>query len=151
MYVGSLAGLEAPHETTFSGCGSCLQTYCMKCADKVDPDDAGDIVAHIGCWSAEMARRAEESQRELAGLTRGVDYQTCSMCQTRVQRSIGCNHMTCSKCLAHFCYVCDCEANGNSGHWKPANIYVGEKCMFTGVDTDGATRGQAKRDAQGFL
>lgn len=59
--------------------------------------------------------------------------------------------MTCANCLAHFCYVCGCEAAGNSGHWKSVDVFVGEKCLFFGEDILGAARGQAKRDAEGIL
>jgi hypothetical protein len=143
MYIGALTGNQITYETTFGGCGSCGQVYCMKCAGKTDESDAS-IISHLRCSSAEMARRAEETMRELEGLTRGVDYQMCPECRNRVQRSIGCNHMTCSSCFAHFCYICGCEAGGNSGHWS---IIVGdvEKCLFVGEDVDGAARGEAKR------
>ncbi|GAA5966618.1 hypothetical protein JCM3765_005676 [Sporobolomyces pararoseus] len=31
---------------------------------------------------------------------------SCPGCQIRVEKSHGCNHMTCGKCHAHFCYRC---------------------------------------------
>jgi len=30
----------------------------------------------------------------------------CPGCQCRVEKSLGCNHMTCWKCNQHFCYRC---------------------------------------------
>ena len=32
--------------------------------------------------------------------------QQCPSCHTAVQRNGGCNHMRCSVCNEHFCYVC---------------------------------------------
>lgn len=149
MYIGALTNNQDVRETTFGGCVSCGQVYCMECAGKTDESDE-DIIAHLGCWKAEVASRAEETRPELEGLTRGVDYQMCLACKNRVQRSIGCNHMTCSSCLAHFCYTWGCEADGNSGHWS---ILLGdpEKCLFMGEDAAGAARGEAKRDVVGIV
>ena len=34
------------------------------------------------------------------------ETRACSGCGVRVQKSFGCNHMTCGRCQAHFCYRC---------------------------------------------
>jgi len=31
---------------------------------------------------------------------------SCPSCHVHVEKSMGCNHMTCSKCKQHFCYRC---------------------------------------------
>jgi E3 ubiquitin-protein ligase RNF14 len=33
----------------------------------------------------------------------------CPRCKTNVERAYGCNHMTCTVCKAHFCYLCGCD------------------------------------------
>lgn len=30
----------------------------------------------------------------------------CPGCSTKIQKSMGCNHMTCTRCGTHFCYLC---------------------------------------------
>jgi E3 ubiquitin-protein ligase RNF14 len=35
----------------------------------------------------------------------------CPMCHTSIERSEGCNHMTCSTCSTHFCFLCGCYLN----------------------------------------
>ncbi len=39
--------------------------------------------------------------------TRGVaNCQKCPLCRVYIQRSTGCDHMTCNRCDTHFCYKC---------------------------------------------
>ncbi|THH21564.1 hypothetical protein EW146_g36 [Bondarzewia mesenterica] len=35
----------------------------------------------------------------------------CPGCQVKVEKSVGCNHMTCAKCKQHFCYRCGAKLN----------------------------------------
>jgi len=46
-------------------------------------------------------REDEENRKWLESKTR-----PCSGCGVRVEKSHGCNHMTCGRCNAHFCYRC---------------------------------------------
>ncbi|KAL7424702.1 hypothetical protein Q5752_000386 [Cryptotrichosporon argae] len=46
-------------------------------------------------------REDEENRKWLESRTRG-----CAGCGVRVEKSHGCNHMTCGRCMAHFCYRC---------------------------------------------
>ena len=43
----------------------------------------------------------EENKKWLDERTRA-----CAGCGVRVEKSHGCNHMTCGRCGAHFCYRC---------------------------------------------
>jgi E3 ubiquitin-protein ligase RNF14 len=44
---------------------------------------------------------AEQNRQWLEEKTR-----TCPGCQGRIEKSFGCNHMTCSRCACHFCFRC---------------------------------------------
>ncbi|KAI6002599.1 hypothetical protein F5J12DRAFT_840055 [Pisolithus orientalis] len=46
-------------------------------------------------------REEEENRKWLESST-----TECPGCALRVEKSMGCNHMTCSKCKTHFCYRC---------------------------------------------
>lgn len=37
----------------------------------------------------------------------------CPSCGVRVEKSVGCNHMTCQRCQAHFCFRCGTSLKGN--------------------------------------
>ncbi|KZT74831.1 hypothetical protein DAEQUDRAFT_700902 [Daedalea quercina L-15889] len=38
---------------------------------------------------------------------------SCPSCQVHVEKSLGCNHMTCTKCKTHFCYRCGDKLQAN--------------------------------------
>ncbi|KAL0950896.1 hypothetical protein HGRIS_007655 [Hohenbuehelia grisea] len=51
----------------------------------------------------------------------------CPGCSVNVEKSLGCNHMTCAKCKQHFCYRCGTKLN-------PSNPYShfsisGQRCF----------------------
>lgn len=146
MFIGVLTRDTTAPETTYPGCGSCYSRFCMRCASEIDETSDESITQHMRCKQAEVTRRVAETEEEMAGLTRGVDWQMCPGCKTRIQRAVGCNHMTCQTCHAHFCYVCGCRAHGSSDHWKQGGS-VGDKCIFIGVDQEGAAKGAEKRAA----
>lgn len=37
--------------------------------------------------------------------------QSCPHCSSPVEKSIGCNHMTCTRCQTHFCFLCGTRLN----------------------------------------
>jgi IBR domain, a half RING-finger domain len=49
----------------------------------------------------EQLEQNQESEEWLASHT-----QPCPSCSAKVQRTGGCNHMTCFVCGQHFCYIC---------------------------------------------
>lgn len=44
MFIGSLVRDTTGHETTYPGCGSCFQLWCMKCASKIDETSDDDVI-----------------------------------------------------------------------------------------------------------
>lgn len=41
-----------------------------------------------------------------------VALRSCPVCSMAIERSMGCNKMTCSQCSAYFCYKCGKQING---------------------------------------
>ena len=60
-------------------------------------------------WS-EMLRQAKKlaASESESWLTKNT--KPCSSCGAPIQRNGGCNHMTCSRCHGHFCWVGRCPA-----------------------------------------
>ncbi|KAG1810105.1 uncharacterized protein HD556DRAFT_1317944 [Suillus plorans] len=52
---------------------------------------------------------------------------SCPGCGVRVEKSAGCNHMTCIKCKQHFCYLCGEKLPG-SEPYKHFNT-IGKNCF----------------------
>ena len=44
------------------------------------------------------------------------------MCKTPIERTKGCNHMTCAFCLYEFCWICHRSATADSGHWDEYSL-----------------------------
>eukprot|EP00425_Heterocapsa_triquetra_P037793 CAMPEP_0195084732 /NCGR_PEP_ID=MMETSP0448-20130528/25345_1 /TAXON_ID=66468 /ORGANISM="Heterocapsa triquestra, Strain CCMP 448" /LENGTH=571 /DNA_ID=CAMNT_0040118087 /DNA_START=22 /DNA_END=1736 /DNA_ORIENTATION=+ len=98
---------------------------CPGCKQLCKPllNDEDEVVAEMccpGCGSefcyyhsnAHVGRSCTEYRREMAkqerlaekGAMRGT--KACPACGIRTEKTSGCNHMTCSHCDAHWCWIC---------------------------------------------
>ncbi|KAL4428244.1 hypothetical protein ABPG75_002333 [Micractinium tetrahymenae] len=89
------AGLDAD-------CAACGSTFCWRCGeDAHEPASCSQVRR----WSEELAtlrRAAPDADRQW--LAR--NSKRCPQCKAHIQKLGGCNHMRCSGCGAHFCWVC---------------------------------------------
>jgi len=53
---------------------------------------------------ARLVAKYEEDQANKKWLDKST--MTCPSCRIKVEKSMGCNHMTCARCGQHFCYRC---------------------------------------------
>ena len=84
-------------------CPKCATAVCFRCREEW----------HGHCTSCEKAM-----EKKFQGWGTGAERIIfCPMCRTKIQRSSGCNHMTCGFCKFEFCYCCGAEAGSGSGHW----------------------------------
>lgn len=110
----------------FRQCPACQFSFCRYCNNTWHgtapcplPSTASFLQKYIASEGAErlgferrygrkqLARMVEEWEEQQANKDWFDKFtRACPGCQTRVNKSAGCNHMTCSKCLAHFCYRC---------------------------------------------
>jgi E3 ubiquitin-protein ligase RNF14 len=65
--------------------------------------------------------------------------QACPICTVRVQKSMGCNHMTCWKCGGHFCYRCGAKLKGTNpySHFSTPGIPCYNQLFDEIPDDDG--------------
>ena len=97
------------------------------------------LQAYLLCSCTDQPRTLKEIARE---------SQTCPNCKVRVQRSAGCNHMTCTQCRSHFCYRCGASLSPEDPY---AHFRMGGCTTF---DTDEVRRmalQQRDNQAQGFV
>ncbi|EGC49803.1 RING finger protein [Histoplasma capsulatum var. duboisii H88] len=86
-----------PMSERLSVCEDCSYAFCCVCKKG---------------WHGELAfcyprRAADLSAAEKASEEYIKTYTApCPTCDTRCQKSMGCNHMICFKCNTHFCYLC---------------------------------------------
>ncbi|KAG1778147.1 hypothetical protein EV702DRAFT_189312 [Suillus placidus] len=74
-------------------CPSCLVRICSGCHTE----------AHDGLTCEERDKAEDESYHEWAATH---DVKNCPGCKTPIERSEGCNHMTCARCQTHICWEC---------------------------------------------
>ncbi|KZS92881.1 hypothetical protein SISNIDRAFT_454812 [Sistotremastrum niveocremeum HHB9708] len=74
-------------------CPSCLVRICQRC----------HVEYHFGMSCAE---RRDGGKQLYDDWKRNNDVQTCPGCQTDIERTEGCNHMTCVRCQTHICWLC---------------------------------------------
>lgn len=74
-------------------CPSCLARICSGC----------NTEAHDGFTCEERDQAEDKLYHEWAATH---DVKNCPGCKTPIERSEGCNHMTCVKCQTHICWEC---------------------------------------------
>ncbi|KAF9000394.1 hypothetical protein BDQ17DRAFT_1282031 [Cyathus striatus] len=79
-------------------CPSCLVSVCSAC----------DTEAHTGmtCEESRISRNPMEQERLNDEWAKANGVKKCPRCQVLVQKTEGCNHMSC-RCGAHFCWICN--------------------------------------------
>ncbi|KAG2152753.1 hypothetical protein DEU56DRAFT_514010 [Suillus clintonianus] len=83
----------APGSSTILQCPSCLVRICSGCHTE----------AHDGLTCEERDRAEDKLYHEWAATH---DVKNCPGCKTPIERSEGCNHMTCTRCQTHICWEC---------------------------------------------
>ncbi|CAI2368102.1 unnamed protein product [Moneuplotes crassus] len=81
-------------------CTICSETFCLKCKEKW----------HQGFSCEEFKQIKESSPEDLdtVCMIKKEKFQRCTKCKYWVQKSEGCDHITC-RCSYQFCYVCGGE------------------------------------------
>ncbi|GJE86431.1 RING finger protein [Phanerochaete sordida] len=82
----------APADTVLQ-CPSCLIRICAKC----------HVESHDGTT---CARREAEDRRLFQQWSSTRDVKNCPACKIPIERISGCNHVACTSCKAHICWVC---------------------------------------------
>lgn len=78
-------------------CPSCFSEVCTACCDE----------SHTGMTCAERGALKDTSVQERLLETWAIENNArkCPSCRVLVQKTEGCNHMSC-KCGVHFCWIC---------------------------------------------
>jgi hypothetical protein len=84
-------GLDPPPYT----CANCLEPLCTSCNAR-----------HGEYTCAEYKDIASGGYEALAKLKKELNIKDCPKCSTPLEKTEGCNHMTCAGCKAHICWVC---------------------------------------------
>ncbi|KAG6856331.1 hypothetical protein H0H87_005532 [Tephrocybe sp. NHM501043] len=104
---------RAPRDTVLQ-CPSCLLRICPNC----------HVEAHDG-----FACPDPEGDKNLfREWMKNHDVKPCPGCKVLIERAEGCNHMTCTQCKTHICWVCLQTFPGGNGiydHMRTAHGGIG--------------------------
>ncbi|KAL5633659.1 hypothetical protein ACGC1H_003963 [Rhizoctonia solani] len=99
-------------------CTQCERSYMVSREDYNDPGSKQFTCAMPDCdhtWCKSCSTTIEKDQKhtcdgsaELTRLMEREGWKKCPGCQAPIEKSEGCNHMSCTTpaCNTHFCYVC---------------------------------------------
>jgi len=83
---------KGPRNTVLQ-CPSCLTKICPHC--------------HVEYHEGVSCRYSEaEDQKLFDEWKKSHDVKDCPGCKAPIERSAGCNHMTCARCKTHICWAC---------------------------------------------
>ncbi|KAG5928142.1 hypothetical protein E4U42_001202 [Claviceps africana] len=74
---------------------SCLVAICTSC----NVPHEGQTCAKYRDFSSGVSKLLEATKKKLG-------IKDCPVCGVMIKKLFGCNHMTCTKCGAHICWVC---------------------------------------------
>ncbi|UNI14218.1 hypothetical protein JDV02_000869 [Purpureocillium takamizusanense] len=111
----SAAGTD---ESLLFKCPSCVKAVCTACN-----------ASHDGQTCAEYHYLASDDYKALKALKAESGIKDCPKCGVMIQKSFGCNHMTCTACNAHICWVC--LETFSSG--PPVYAHMGQKHGGIGI------------------
>ncbi|KAF9039163.1 hypothetical protein BJ165DRAFT_1531266 [Panaeolus papilionaceus] len=111
-------------------CPSCFAAFCPKCDEPHEDMTCAQWKAH------------KDPDGEHEGLG-NLGFKKCPNCDVWVDRTEGCNHMTCAKCATHFCWLCLAMFEGGG------EVYEHMEAAHGGYWGDGDQQGAANVRAGG--
>lgn len=91
-----------PTGTTANSMGAATHT----CPNRLERLCTSCHARHGDHTCAEYKDIASGGRAALEKLKRELDIRDCPKCTTPIEKTEGCNHMTCAGCRAHICWVC---------------------------------------------
>jgi hypothetical protein len=83
----------------------CGADFCINCGMYPYHYGTGcDIAAKIRGYANNLRSTNKETVESAIAILR--DTQLCPKCATAIYKMIGCDHITCSECMTHFCWKC---------------------------------------------
>lgn len=98
-------------------CVKCKQEWCFACHAPWHQD--------MTCKQFRKGNRLFSKWTKGRSSTGVANCQKCPLCRVYIQRSTGCDHMTCNRCDTHFCYKCGgrfMEIPGLGDHYTKTSI-----------------------------
>ena len=97
--------MRAPNDTVkYLTCPTCGTEVCFACKEVWH----GENVSCNDALGKELQAWIEENRDRVS---------QCPCCKSRIEKTSGCNHMTCYFCKYEFCWACGESASSGDNHW----------------------------------
>lgn len=93
--AGNNSSTAITSESPLFKCPTCLVAICIACN-----------VSYDGLTCAEHRYYLSGDYKALQAAKKKLGIKDCPSCGTLIEKTFGCNHMTCSACETHICWVC---------------------------------------------
>jgi len=100
-------------------CPTCMTRFCLGCGDMRHTPASCKM---MDFWTDKNHSDSESANWILA------KTKKCPKCCTRIDKNGGCNHMTCSQCKHHFCWMCMQDWNKH-GYNSSCNAFDVQKAQ----------------------
>lgn len=109
-------------------CPSCFFLVCPSCGEESHYQNG------MSCEDVKRWKRVDDSQVD--HWAQENDAKRCPACSILIQKTSGCNHMTCGECATHFCWVClaFCPPENISAHIREAHRELFAHLMRTEIE-----------------
>ncbi|KAF8757059.1 Lysyl-trna synthetase [Rhizoctonia solani] len=140
QYVASIPKLRfCPHP-------SCV--YTVQCSAAASRAALDTIVPTVKCGrnihsALALWLKKCQDDSETANWIKS-NTKECTKCQSTIEKNGGCNHMTCKKCKAEFCWVCMGPWSEHGNAWYTCNRYD-EKESVEARDSQSKSRASLER------
>lgn len=120
----------------------CGHSFCFQCAEE---SHAPVSCKQLSAWNDKCKNESETAHWIIA------NTKKCPKCGVRIEKSQGCNHMTCRSCRFEWCWVCegDWQQHGNhTGGFYKCNKYDPKAKPAAAASTDSAAASAAEAKAE---
>ena len=119
-------------EGNFGHCTNCMYAFCTLCCDAYHSNSSCDELAS----KLKKIRKSKDRANEFKSLMHIMkEARKCPSCNIYINRSSGCNKMTCTICGAYFCYSCGKQIKGYDHFNRDPSVRGGCK-VFDEVTDD---------------
>ncbi|KAK3288408.1 hypothetical protein CYMTET_4117 [Cymbomonas tetramitiformis] len=122
-------------------CGQCGTTYCFEHAGAHSGVSCADFKRRNGRgrWPqlCRCCRGGEDTAEGKSTEWKKNNTKSCPKCKAAIQKSSGCNHMTCSQCKQDWCWLCGEPMTSTSQHYGERMLASGRpnKCYGSQMNT----------------
>jgi len=92
---------ESLNETSFVNCDECKKKICLHCKE--------EFHANFTCKQREEFLVLKNEEGKLVNEYKQKNVKSCPKCKVEIEKSFGCDHITCTLCKYEFCFSCGKE------------------------------------------